>query len=109
MPAGFGRKRDHPGPGDEQGRAVAPDIAGQCSALRAGDEGLDAPGVDEDILARRDEGQHRADGKGEPDMPGRVGQAKGGDAKAKQALHAKQPAPASAQKGRLHLIENRRP
>ena len=57
MPADKFRPGDDAGAGDQQGAAIAPDIAGQRRALLAERKGFDPPGIDEDILAGREKRQ----------------------------------------------------
>lgn len=97
---------------DQQRRAVAPDIAGQAVALFTLGQGFDAIGVDRDVLAGREEGDHHRD----RDRQGRVVQhgwsGQGEDGQRQHRLDHRQPSPplAQAAKGRRRdMVEQRRP
>ena len=74
VPADDADGRIAPVLGDQQRDAVAPDIGRHRRPLAARGEDLDAPGVDDDVLAGGQEGDQRGEAEREQRQARRVGQ-----------------------------------
>ena len=74
MPADRADRGDHPGGGYQQRDAISPDIGRHGRPLAVLGEHLDAPGIDDDVLARRQEGDHGRDPEWTQRQARRVGE-----------------------------------
>jgi len=110
VPAECAGEAKHPGAADQKCGAVAPNVGRKRRPAQViGRKGLDAPGIDDNVLARREKGDANGGGDQQDWRETGVGPGKGKTGQDKGKLDDHQPAPPAPENRRAKLVECRRP
>ena len=99
-PAAKARGVERAGRGGEHAEAIAPLRRGGAGALLLGPQQLDAVGVDDDVLARRQKGDDDRGERGQPGIGSRIGEAEREDRRAPAPAGSPMPSRAAARAAR---------